>query len=292
MANRQLRVYADNQLLRHNKNPKYLGITLDRTLSFKQHLHNTAAKLRTRNNIIHKLCGTTWGSTATALRCSALGLVYSAAEYCAPVWLNSSYTRLIDVQLNTTMRLISGTLKSTPTQWLPLLSDIAPPELRRQTNLLREFEKIIKNPQLPIHGDINDANSNRLRSRHPFVRTANELRINNFQIKNKWHEEVNNAPYFTMQSMPCIDKTPPGFDLPRRTWTALNRIRTGHGNCRDSRHRWNMAPSAECDCGAERQTVHHIVTECPLRRYTGNIIDFALATPASIDYINKLDIKL
>ena len=292
MANRQLRVYANNQLLRHNNHPKYLGVTLDRTLSFKQHLQNTAAKLRTRNNIIHKLRGTTWGSTAATLRCSALGLVYSAAEYCAPVWLNSTYTRLIDVQLNTTMRLISGTLKSTPTQWLPLLSHIPPPKLRRQAASLREFEKITKNPQLPIHEEINDARTNRLRSRNPPVRTANELKISNFQLKNRWKEERKNAPYITMQLMPGIDKTPPGFDLPRKTWAILNRIRTGHGNCRDSHHRWNIAPSPECDCGAARQTVQHIVAECPLRRYAGNTEGFALVTPASIDYINGLDIKL
>lgn len=292
MANRQLRVFADNQQLKHNKNPKYLGVTLDRTLSFKEHLQNTAAKLRTRNNIIHKLCGTTWGSTAATMRCSALGLVYSAAEYCAPVWLNSSYTRLIDVQLNTTMRLISGTLKSTPTQWLPLLSHIPPPELRRQSALLREFEKITDNPLLPIHEDLGDANSTRLRSRRPPVRSAHELSTSNFQLKNKWKEQRNNAPYMVMQSMPCIEKTPPGFVLPRKTWATLNRIRTGHGNCRDSHHRWNMAPSPECDCGAARQTVHHIVAECPLRRYTGSTEDFAFATPASIEYINGLDIKL
>ncbi|XP_060534517.1 uncharacterized protein LOC132706936 [Cylas formicarius] len=44
MAHRQLQVYADNHLLTHNTTPKYLGVALDRTLSFKQHLQNTAAK--------------------------------------------------------------------------------------------------------------------------------------------------------------------------------------------------------------------------------------------------------
>lgn len=43
-----------NQPIRYNNNPRYLDITLYRTLSFKQHLQNLAEKLRTRNNIINK----------------------------------------------------------------------------------------------------------------------------------------------------------------------------------------------------------------------------------------------
>ena len=57
---------------------------------------------------------------------------YSAAEYCAPVWSCSAHTIRVDVQLNSTMRLISGTLRSTPLRWLPVLSNIEPPALRRK----------------------------------------------------------------------------------------------------------------------------------------------------------------
>ena len=35
----------------------------------------------------------------------------------------------VDVQLNSTMRLISGTLRSTPLPWLPVFSNIEPPDL-------------------------------------------------------------------------------------------------------------------------------------------------------------------
>lgn len=71
-------------------------------------------KLRTRNNIIAKLDGTGWRANASTLRTATLALVYSTAEYCSPVWLNSCHVTKIDVQLNRPMRIISGTLKSTP----------------------------------------------------------------------------------------------------------------------------------------------------------------------------------
>ena len=37
----------------------------------------------------------------------------SAAKYCTLVWSHSAHTSQVDVQLNSTMRLISGTLRST-----------------------------------------------------------------------------------------------------------------------------------------------------------------------------------
>src|SRR5699024_6056614 len=46
--------------------------------------------------------------------------------------MNSSHTSKIDAQLNTAMQVITGTLRSTPTEWLPVLSNIAPPVLRRK----------------------------------------------------------------------------------------------------------------------------------------------------------------
>jgi len=110
----------------------YLGVTLDRTLSFGEHLRKTAAKVSTKNNLLGMLAGTSWGASAPTLRTSALALCYSVAEYCAPVWSRSPYIRLVDVQLNEAMRTVSGTLRPTPLPWLPVLSHIAPSHLRRK----------------------------------------------------------------------------------------------------------------------------------------------------------------
>ena len=35
--------------------PKYLGVTLDRTLIYKEHMHNTKMKVATRSNLLKKL---------------------------------------------------------------------------------------------------------------------------------------------------------------------------------------------------------------------------------------------
>jgi len=113
-ATRELSVYLDGQRLRHECHPTYLGVTLDRTLSYKEHLIKTAGKLKNRNNLLMKLAGSTWGASTNTLRSSALVLCYSAAEYCTPVCSRSAHPSQVDVQLNSTMRLISGTLHCTP----------------------------------------------------------------------------------------------------------------------------------------------------------------------------------
>lgn len=183
-ASRQHQVHFEDVLLRHNTHPKYLGVTLDMTLAYKRHLENTAAKLLTRNNNLHRLCGTTWGSTAEKLRTSALGLAYSTAEYGAPIWLNSTHTQKVD-----TMRIISRTLKSTPTEWLPILRHISAPDLWSEAGLLREYKRIQGNPQLPIHQDIDKSCRNRLRSRRLTIRTSRELHTSQFNPKDSWERK-------------------------------------------------------------------------------------------------------
>ena len=291
-ANRQLDVHFEGNRLQHNACPKYLGVTLDRTLTYKRHLENTAAKLKTRNNILHKLCGTTWGSSADTLRTSALGLVYSSAEYCAPVWMNSAHTKKIDVQLNNTMRIISGTIRSTPTYWLPILSHIPPAGLRRRGALLREYRKISNNPQLPIHCDVPDLETNRLRSRHPTIATAQELHRTEFNLTQSWKEQWQEVCPGHCQDLPCITQRPSGYELPRKIWSSLNRIRTNHGRCADSLHKWGKISTPGCDCGANRQTIRHIVETCETRAYDGSFSDFLMATDAAKDYIHNLDICL
>lgn len=259
----------NNTMLPYQSHPNYLGMTLDRTLSFRKHLEKTARKINTRNNLIQKLCSTNWGASADTLRTSALSLVFSAAEYCAPVWLNSPHVNKIDTQLNTTMRIISGCIRTTPLYWLPTLSHIAPPALRRQEALLKEYSKIMNNLQLPIHEDIPSLKTNRLRSRNPPLRLAQDLADSNFTIDSKWRETwTMNAPSEIRHLMDPLQR-PKGFELPRHEWKNINRIRTGHGVCAYNLHKWGKQSSPSCDCGAPNQTIRHIIEDCKLRAYQG-----------------------
>ena len=73
-----------------------------------------------------------WSAGAKTLRIATLSLVYSTAEYCAPVLCRSAHTRLIDCVLNDALRIVTGCLRPTPTDHLlSIISDIQPAELHR-----------------------------------------------------------------------------------------------------------------------------------------------------------------
>jgi len=60
-ANRKLNWIVEGTKLTSDDAPKYLGVELDRALTFNQHLEDVKNKLKTRNDIINKLVGTSWG---------------------------------------------------------------------------------------------------------------------------------------------------------------------------------------------------------------------------------------
>ncbi|KAF0755627.1 Uncharacterized protein FWK35_00017571, partial [Aphis craccivora] len=162
-AYEELEVVFNGVQAQHSFKPKYLGITLDRSLTFKDHIEKTMKKLHSSINIIQKLDGTGWGADGRTLRTATLALVASSfcstAEYGAQVCC--------------------------------LVSD-----------------------------------------------------------PNKGVE---------------------GMDLPRDVWSVLNRIRTGHGQCRSMMSKWDLKDSPAWYCGYNNQTVHHIVEECLKRRFNRGI---------------------
>ena len=58
----------------------------------------------------------------------------------------------------------------------------------------------------------------------------------------------------------------PRMTLPRRAWVQLNCLRTGVRRFRSCLYKQGMASSAACECGAEEQTVDHVVFQRPIHR--------------------------
>ena len=71
-AKHKLNVTWNGLELDHYPNPVYLGVTLDRTLSFKQHALKTNAKVNTRNNLLRKLTNTRLGAHPATVRRTAV----------------------------------------------------------------------------------------------------------------------------------------------------------------------------------------------------------------------------
>ena len=83
-ANETLKNQTANGTLPADKTPKYLGVTLDLSLTYRKHIDSVVQKLKKRNNLLRKLSGTTWGASLGVVRTSAVPLCYSVAEYACP----------------------------------------------------------------------------------------------------------------------------------------------------------------------------------------------------------------
>ncbi|KAG5863415.1 hypothetical protein JTB14_017413 [Gonioctena quinquepunctata] len=189
------------------------------------------------------------------------------------------------------MRIISGSIKPTTSHWLPILSNIPPPHLRRSNTLCREFDKIQRNPLLKIHEDIAHLR-HRLCSVKPPIQTAETLTANNSNLelewKQVWHSSVPHSIHDSLQ----INQTAPGFTLSRKTWTSLNRGRTSCGVCADSLFRRGKSASSTCDCGMERRTIHHLAYDCKNRPSHCTTEDFLRVIPTALNWIQNLGIEI
>lgn len=90
-ATHKMNIMTANVRLKYQPSPTYLGVKLDRALSFKQHLD--IPKTSHCATLIHRLAGTTWGATAKTLHISSKALMFSATEYCALVWCRSPHVK-------------------------------------------------------------------------------------------------------------------------------------------------------------------------------------------------------
>eukprot|EP00057_Strongylocentrotus_purpuratus_P019440 XP_011673914.1 PREDICTED: uncharacterized protein LOC105442933 [Strongylocentrotus purpuratus] len=149
-ANHQLRISWYGKRLKHTPNAVYLCVTLDRSLTYKNHVANTKAKFGARNRIFKKLANTNWGTDARTIRTTALALCFSAAEYASRVWSRSAHASKIVPALNSSCRAITGCLRPTKVEEFYLLCGMAPPQVRRLVLSQKERDKQENNPLHPL----------------------------------------------------------------------------------------------------------------------------------------------
>jgi len=126
------------------------------------------------------------------------------------------YCSYSTVLLNSTMRLISGTLRSTPLPRLPVLSNTELPALQRKAATDKLVEKIVEHDSWPIQPDILNP---------PLL----WLDLQPVDIKSRWRHNWKSAQ--VVNSHLVCDSTirQQGFDLSRQQWSLLNRFSTEQG---------------------------------------------------------------
>lgn len=155
---------------------------------------------------------------------------------CCEVWTNCRQKRctsVIDVHLNTTMRLLTATLSPTPVPWLPVLANIEPPALRRKAAVHKLITKAVEHEECALHDDFVFPSQQKLMSRKPLWSNIQPLNTT-ARWRDDWKLAVVVNNFFVED--PAIRQ--PGFDLPRRQWCLLNRFLTAQGHCGAYHKRW------------------------------------------------------
>ena len=291
-ARRKLTVNVNGSPLPHNPTPTYLGVKLDRQLTYKQHLDSLRAKVSSRNNLLRRLAGSSWGASPSTLRTGALALVYSAAEYASPAWSRSAHAkkirhhpqrdhedchRLPETHSNGVSPGIIWHCTSCPTQR----------KLHIQT-----CEQGLAGPepsptQTCIGLKISVANACPPAARSPATQHPLVAPISTrFKHGEPAGSRLPDPPPPQLSVTPNTS-LPPGADLPRKDWATLNRLRTGVGRFNANIHRWGLRPSAACPCGAEEQTAHHIIHEWPTFP-PPNDLDLENLNPDTVSWLQRL----
>ena len=179
--------------------------------------------------------------------------------------------------LNDTLRIVTGCLRPTPTDHLPVLSGIQPAELRRPGATLSLAYRGSLDPDHILYGLLSGSSDTfqvRLRSRRPFVPAARNLLDNLTRLgirasewtNHKWNTEYCKNPSRFRAFVSGTGARPVGMGLPRAAWVKLNRLRTGVGRFHSSMHNWGLAPSPNCEYIASEQTADHVLTACSIHR--------------------------
>ena len=178
------------------------------------------------------------------------------------------------------MRIVSGTIRPTPLQWLPVLSHIAPPAVRRtelSANFIHNFQR---KPHVPVHQDIFNHPVSRLPSRRPiwFIDTTSYTKTSGDLLGRLLFQLT---PRSSMtQLFPYV----PGANLSRREWCILNRFRPGAGRCAASLRQWGYTDNPLCVCGAT-QTMSHIVDSCPVYKFEGGLASLHTTSDPAVEWL-------
>ena len=143
LAKSKLDISFQGKQLAKDDNPIYLGVTLDRQLSLKEHTQKVKNKATKRLNLLKRLASTSWGADKNTLRQLYLGYVRSTMDYnlMLQATCSKSTRASLDKVQNHALRFISGAMRSTPTSACEIHTNVEPLNLRREAAVVEGVER-------------------------------------------------------------------------------------------------------------------------------------------------------
>lgn len=166
-------IVFDHSLIDRQHELKYLGITLDRTLSFRKHIDNVAVRAQKGINVVKTLASA--GIQQRVLFLLMQLVVLSVIDYGLGI-LSLSKTqidRLERVQ-NAAMRAVLGCTKDTHVVCMRYILDLASIRVRHKVAQVKLYLNVLGDPKHPLHGSLSSIKGKRIKRGSSWMAEAEE----------------------------------------------------------------------------------------------------------------------
>ena len=135
--------------LNFNPTPTFLGVTFDRTLSFKDHILSLRKKFYPRLKALRSIASSSWGPTKESLALLYKAFIRPVLTYASPGWYpftSQTHCNTLERMHNSSCRVISGCLSSTRVDLLLLESLLPPLSVSLTHQSLSFYERAVRLP--------------------------------------------------------------------------------------------------------------------------------------------------
>ncbi len=223
---RHLHISVNSAAIPNNDHPVYLGVMLDHTLTYRQHIESLKRKVNGRNELLCCLAGSSWRA-CTAIACWYTVLPSTHHPYGAAVLTSPSLIRAS----TTLCLLLPGVCVQRRIPFYP-----TSPASHHPTSIPSHMSPTLtKKPWRTQITYITKRDSSAttvsrqlIRSCRPFTRHAACFLSTEFDTHNAWNNHVNHeSSYIQTTCPPPSSSLSPGADLPRKLCVRLNHLRSG-----------------------------------------------------------------
>ena len=164
--------------LAYNLSPKFLGIHLDRTLSFQKHVKYVAKKVEGRNRVLASLTNKSYGWRKRHLTNVYNAIQRSVIDYAAPSYqpfLSATQLGVLEKAQNKALRIVTGQYSSTPEEALRAEAGVPSYATHSRRLTAISYEKAMR---LPVDHPRRSATTNTVRHRSKLRSSWRESAIN------------------------------------------------------------------------------------------------------------------
>lgn len=143
------RIFGEGAEFTFNKNPRLLGVILDRQLTFGPQVEKVTSEATSKMKLLMALSRTDWGWRKEGLKTLYTTFCRGKMMY-APAawqpWLSKTQVEKLEVTQNKALRLITGQLQSTPVEALRLEADVCSMATLIKRECAKSVEKALRLP--------------------------------------------------------------------------------------------------------------------------------------------------